>query len=135
MPFIEWNPQLTIGHPQIDSQHQQLVRLVNELHDAMTAGKGREMLKPLLERLVQYTRTHFATEESLMQQSRFAEYAEHKGQHETLARQVLEFKQQFDAGSRHLTIDVMNFLRRWLQDHILSSDRKLAAHIAAAATQ
>ncbi len=133
MPFIEWNEKLTIGHAQIDSQHQQLVRMVNELHDAMAAGKGRDLLKPLLDRLVQYTRTHFAAEESFMQQSRYPDYAEHKGQHETLTRQVVELKQQFDAGSKHLSIDVMNFLRRWLQDHIMNSDRKVAQHIAAAA--
>jgi hemerythrin-like metal-binding protein len=78
---------------------------------------------------VEYTVSHFSTEERFMQGARYPEYSLYKRQHEELTRQVLQIKAQVDGDSPVNTIEVMNFLKNWLVNHILGSDKKLGQYI------
>jgi len=57
---------LSVNIQSIDEQHKKLVALVNNLNDAMSSGKGQLIMGKILDDLVAYTKTHFATEERLM---------------------------------------------------------------------
>ncbi len=132
MPLITWNKNLSVNVPDLDAQHQKLIGMINDLHDAMAKGQARNMLKPLLDRLIQYTVTHFRYEEQYMQQIQYAKLAEHKGEHERLTNQVQNFAQKFDSGELSVTIEIMNFLRDWLTNHIQRVDKQYTPQAAAA---
>jgi len=66
MPIAQWGDTYKTGHETVDTQHQALFRMVNELHDAIIANKDQSVLFPTLERLAKYTVEHFKTEEALM---------------------------------------------------------------------
>jgi len=55
MALITWNAALSVGVKEIDDQHKKLIDLVNQLNDAMHAGKGRDVLGAVLAELVKYT--------------------------------------------------------------------------------
>ena len=40
MALIQWNDSLKVGVAEIDKQHQKLVDMINDLHDAMRQGQG-----------------------------------------------------------------------------------------------
>lgn len=128
--MLEWNDKLMLGHSQIDRDHQRLVALINQLSDAMTGGKGKEVCGKVLDELIQYTRTHFAMEEQLMAAHRYAGAFEHKAEHAKLVNQVLEFKSKFDDGTATLSVALLRFLVDWLTHHILVSDKDLARTIS-----
>ncbi|MGB9912684.1 MAG: hemerythrin, partial [Candidatus Kapaibacteriota bacterium] len=44
MAFIEWNDNYSVGVSIIDNQHKQLIRIINELHEGMGTGKGKDVL-------------------------------------------------------------------------------------------
>ncbi len=134
MAFVAWNENLSVGIAQIDQQHRQLIDMINELHDAMCKGQGKNILKPLLARLFQYTQTHFTAEEALMQQAQYPKFAAHKAAHEKLVSQVRDLKQRFDAGEYLLSIDTMKFLQNWLTDHILGVDKQYVPCLTACQT-
>ena len=71
MAYFEWGPDLEIDHGLIDADHRQLVELVNELHTATSQGQGQEVVASVMERLITYTRQHFAREEQGMEARRF----------------------------------------------------------------
>lgn len=123
MAFIDWTPALSVSIPAIDQQHQKLVSLINELHDAMRLGKGRDVLGGVLGELLNYTRTHFADEEERMRARGYGELAHHKRLHDELTERVMRLKREFDSGQPVLTIDVMTFLQHWLTNHIMVSDK------------
>ena len=129
MSLFSWKDIYGIGVPDIDAQHRQLYRLADELHQALNAGQGKEALATVLKNLIDYTKTHFAAEERLMQRCGYSELAAHKAQHENLTRKVVELQQQFQAGKLMLSIEVMRFLSDWLRQHIGSSDRKYAPFV------
>ncbi len=129
MSFMSWQTDYQVGVAEIDNQHRRLVEMVNSLHEAMRSGPGKTLVPRILDELVEYTVSHFSTEERFMQETRYPEYPLYKRQHEELTRQVLQIKAEIDRGSPVNTIEVMNFLKVWLVHHILASDKKLGQYI------
>jgi len=124
MPLLQWNDNFSVGVAEIDAQHKNLVSYLNDLHFAMTQGKGNSILKSLLDRLVGYTQVHFATEEKYMKQWNYPGYVYHKGEHDAFVKRVAEFKTKFDTGQTALSIDILVFLKEWVFNHILGTDKK-----------
>ena len=60
MALFTWDTKYSVGLADIDEQHQRLFRLINDLHDAVQHGHGREMMTRVLQELVAYFKTHFA---------------------------------------------------------------------------
>lgn len=123
MGLIRWEDRYSVKISKFDQQHQQLVGLINQLYEAMKVGKGQVELGMILEELVDYTRKHFASEEDLMLKHAYPQYAEHKASHDRLTQQVIEFKNQYHAGKIGLSVQMMNFLKEWLVNHILDEDK------------
>jgi hemerythrin len=128
---MAWNNSLATGIESIDTQHQQLVKLVNELYDAMTQNRGKEATGKVLNELVAYTVKHFAHEERYFAQTAYPDTAAHIAEHEKLKAQVGDFGKKFAAGQATVSAELMNFLRNWLMTHIMQSDKKYAPHLKA----
>lgn len=124
MSFITWNDSYSVGVVLIDNQHKRLINIINELSDAMGAGKGKDVLGKVLQELIQYVNTHFKTEEDYMVKYSYPEYEAHRYEHEKLTDEIKRFYEDFNAGRALLTIQIMNFLRNWLMDHIVVKDKK-----------
>jgi len=133
MSFFEWKPNMSVGNALIDNDHRKLVHYVNEMHHAMMGGRGREIVGPILDKLVAYTKEHFGREEIIWKAGRYADFELHKRQHEQLLKTVADFHAKYAAGTAALSVDVMNFLRDWLKNHILKADKEAADAIAAGA--
>jgi len=127
MAAFSWTDDLATGNLMIDDDHKHLIRLVNKLNDAMSSGKGNTVLAAILNELIAYTASHFGREEKLMQQIRYAGYAEHKAQHDALVGEVVALKQRFESGALTLSSKVYLFLTEWLNKHIKASDKLLGA--------
>jgi hemerythrin len=129
MALISWHSNYTVNVKEIDKQHQHLINIMNELHDSMKAGKGKEVLGTVLDELIKYTDFHFKYEEKLFDQYSFPETNLHKRQHTDLVEQVVSFKKNFDSGRKVLTMEVMDFLKSWLTGHIVGSDKNYSAFL------
>jgi hemerythrin len=132
MGLIKWNEYYSVNVDEIDDQHKKLIDLINQMFDAMKAGKGKEIMGSVLSELVEYTKYHFATEERLLHQAGYPEYEEHKTIHEELTRRTIDLKSEFDRGNDPVTMDVMLFLSNWLNVHILEVDKKYVAYLMTA---
>ncbi|HYE23673.1 MAG TPA: bacteriohemerythrin [Clostridia bacterium] len=129
MALFTWNSSYSVSVEQFDTEHQKLFALVNELNDAMRAGQGRFVLRNVLDSLIAYTNQHFTAEERAMKATRFPEYEAHAEEHSRLTAQVHDFAKQFEAGETAITIDVLYFLRDWLVNHIVTTDKKYSQHL------
>ncbi|MGD8777337.1 MAG: bacteriohemerythrin [Ignavibacteria bacterium] len=129
MALIVWGDNFSVKNSLIDYQHKRLVNLVNELHNSMKEGKGKDALGKTFYELINYTKEHFDTEEKLMQKANFPDYAAHKKEHDTLTKEVLNLKEKFDAGKAMISIEVLNFLKNWLTVHILDTDKQYTDYI------
>ena len=123
MPLIQWSNELSVEVTKFDMQHKKLIALINDLHDAMKAGKGNQILKKTLDELTQYTETHFADEEALMKQHNYPGYSIQKIQHDKFVQELKQLQQKLNTNSTTVTLEVMNFLKSWLTNHIQKTDK------------
>lgn len=135
MALITWSDKYSVGISSIDLQHKKLAELVNQLHAALAAGKAKEIQSKILSELIVYTKTHFTFEEKLLQAEKFPGYLPHKLEHDTLTNKVMLFQKDLNAGKASVTIDLMEFLKDWLLNHIVGTDKKYSQHLKSKGVQ
>ncbi|MBT1444221.1 bacteriohemerythrin [Shewanella sp. JM162201] len=120
--FVSWSSSLDVGMSEINRQHQRLISLINELHRAMEGQYGLDVIKRIVQGLVDYTANHFSYEEELFARFGYPHSKEHKDEHARLVTQVLDFQKRVARGE-DVSDELMSFLKAWLIDHIQGSDR------------
>ncbi|MCB1853155.1 MAG: hemerythrin family protein [Gammaproteobacteria bacterium] len=130
--FVEWSDKLSVGIEEIDDQHKQLANLVNRMHEAIQERHGNQVVGEILEELTNYTRIHFAVEESLMRILGYPDYEEHQEHHEQLLEQVVDLKAKVAAGKASIGFELMHFLKLWLTKHIMKEDMAYSGFFLAA---
>ena len=126
--LIQWSDQFSVNIQEIDEQHKVLVDLLNQLHNAIREHHGRATSREILNRLAEYTRTHFLLEESLMRLTHYPGFDIHKKQHQELMQQVDTLQQKVDKEKVAISFELLHFLRNWLIQHINDSDKRFGAH-------
>jgi len=124
MPLMTWNDNLKVNIKQVDDQHKKLVELLNTFQEAMVAGKGKELTKNTFSSLLLYTVYHFGTEEKLFKQYGYPDLVPHQKEHQALTKQAQDLSDRFSRGEPVLNGETMTFLKNWLNDHILGSDKR-----------
>ncbi len=126
MPIV-WDDSLRTGVHLVDSQHQELFRQINGLHEAMTLGKGREEVAKLIQFLDNYTKKHFAEEERLMEQRKCPVAEANKMAHKQLLERLAQLKAQFEQQKTGTTVtmEIYRLMSEWLVRHIKAIDLKL----------
>lgn len=120
MAHIQWDEQLNTGIQVIDSQHRRIVEYINSLYDA-SLTHNRNDVEQVLQNLVDYTLSHFAFEESLMEEAGYPFINGHKRVHELFVKRINNFQQRFKIGD-DITDELLAALKSWLINHIKSDD-------------
>ena len=129
--LITWTDALATGINLIDNQHRHLVDLTNELYRACTRG-GDELdtvFKETMSRVVEYVRFHFGSEQQMLQRVKYPKYAEHKAEHDSLIKTVLETTRDYGDKKRFVPNNFVRFLKDWIVGHIGHSDKQYAAYV------
>ena len=126
MPLLEWSDELSVGINSIDDQHKKLVNMINALNDALAEGKADELLVKIFDGLAVYTVKHFGYEEDLFAQHGYQESEAHKNEHQALIAQVKNLQDKMNEGDFMISVEVMAFLKDWLTNHIMKTDKAYA---------
>ncbi|MBF0584041.1 MAG: bacteriohemerythrin [Magnetococcales bacterium] len=121
--FFIWSDRMETGIPFVDEDHQWLVNQINALYRGIKSGGGRAGIGKILDDLVQYAAGHFKREEDVFAEHGYPDQ-EHIQEHRKLTQSVVAFQNKYHQEGATITLDVLNFLREWLIDHILVSDHK-----------
>ena len=89
MAILKWNAELDTGIDVIDGQHRRIVDYVNQLHEAREHGDAAAVGE-VIESTVEYTLSHFAFEESLMEDAGYPLSKPHKRVHELFVKRVAD---------------------------------------------
>ena len=131
LTIINWSHSLATGIELIDSQYKHLIDLTNELFRACRLG-GESLdtvFKDTMSRMVEYVRFHFSAEQEMLQRIKYPKFAQHKGEHDSLIKVVLETTKDYGDKKRFVPNNFVRFLRDWIVGHIGHSDRQYAAYV------
>ncbi len=133
--LIVWNDELVTGVVEIDEQHRILVNSINEANTRLSDSHiNATILEQITQDLLSYALYHFETEEGLMQeygylQDKEEDAASHQRQHREFSANVVAVREGIRAGKLISREDLLSFLNGWLINHILNTDKQLAAFI------
>lgn len=132
--FFAWSDTMSVGIAEIDAQHKVLVDILNRLFLAVVQRESNEITIEILDTLVDYTKTHFGLEEKLLQDAGYdqAEFAVHQREHEAFVEKISSAASKHLVEGKSISFEIINFLKRWLQDHILVTDKKYATALQGA---
>ena len=127
---LPWTDEYSVGIPEIDDQHKTLFELIDKIHTAILEHKGTTACVGVLDELVDYTRIHFALEQSLMHMGHYPGYEDHCALHRNLVSEVEALQGRIHSGSAAISFELLHFLRNWLSKHILGEDKKYGEFFA-----
>jgi hemerythrin len=129
--FVEWSDALSVGVTEIDDQHKELIKMLNKLNTAIHGGWGKETRREVINQLVEYTRVHFTTEESVMSIAGYPDVEAHKKKHHDLILKVKDYVSKYEKNPDASSYDLLFFLKQWLTEHIIKSDKALGDYLLA----
>ena len=120
----------TVGFEVIDGEHRIQVGLIDAMHDAVRQGRDRSEIDEILERLLDYSKVHFLSEQLLMRLHAYPDHEDHVQDHERMVEAMAELRRAHGEGRYELTLERMDALRRTLVAHIRTRDGLLGRHLA-----
>lgn len=122
----------SVGIASIDSEHKKLVDLLNQLWAEMMDRRGPQQLAATIDALIDYTAYHFSSEEKLMRVHRYPDYTAHCAEHNRLTSQVLAMRDDYRSGRSRDPNAMVTFLRQWILNHIMHTDKQYTSHLRTA---
>ena len=120
MAYLHWTSDLETGIAVIDKQHRRIVDFINELND--TDGLNElATTNHVLDKLVEYTRVHFSSEEEMLKNMNYPYLKAHKRIHELFIKRVAEIQYRVRHGENVIQ-ELLPMLRNWLINHIKGED-------------
>ncbi len=130
MALIEWRDGFSVGVPQGDHEHRELIELINQAHAELAGGASGEALShdsaaEFLGEIHARIAGHFALEEKVMRAARYDHLGRHKAAHEILLDDIREFMDACETGQ---ALDAATFgdrLADWFGEHFRTEDARL----------
>lgn len=129
--MLAWKPNLELGVRVIDAHHKRLIALSNEVIASTKAHAPPTAVRAKLSALIEFTAWHFRFEEDLMVETAYQDSTGHSDQHAELLCELRRFAGRIDRGAADplQSAKMFSFLGNWVTQHILLTDRPLAAHL------
>ena len=126
MTLVEWRDEYRTGIPDVDHEHETLIRLLNDLHDRLGAGAGADQVEAFLGDVHAKISAHFALEEKIMRERGYDQYADHKDDHERLLDGIRDIMDDYRAGAyRDFDQTLADHLQTWFTEHFKTRDARL----------
>ena len=119
---ISWTHEISVGHPLIDMQHQQLISLFHQAVRVFSqSDRWTESCFEVLNDIAEGAMRHFDVEERLLSKNGYPHLAEHRQRHCEYLNEINEavfkaMREQIDKNQ------LLVILSDWLLHHITDAD-------------
>jgi hemerythrin len=121
---IEWDGKLETGIQEIDAQHRELIKRIEELSLAIYGAKAKVQLVMMLEYLEGYVDEHFDTEEDMMMKIGYPDFSAHFEEHKKFRIMFERIKKEYlDRGAtNYLAMELEKEIIEWFRHHLMEVD-------------
>ncbi len=129
MVLIEWKKEFEVGIVDVDHEHQELIRLINNLHDAMSGENATVSVMDFLGEIYSHVSAHFALEEKIMRTQKYDQYTDHKADHERLLDELRDIMDDYEESAYYSDGEFSAHIKRWFTEHFKTKDARLHKHL------
>lgn len=122
MTLKKWDHSFSVNISAMDDDHIRLVQKLHTLYDAISVGRGKDVISPLIDNLQNYASTHFSREENYLQEKNHPDIDHQISQHKLFLERVDHFKTHVEEENRPIAISLITFLNQWVLNHISKLD-------------
>ena len=125
MELLIWKSEYSVGVESVDYEHREMIDMINELHKELAGRKDPASIEQFLGDIHMTISAHFALEERVMRQSGYAEYEDHKEDHEELLDQIRELMDSYSSDPDPGLTLLQEKLSAWFATHFSTFDARL----------
>ena len=129
MALIDWKDEFSVGVPDVDHEHQELIALINELYDAISGDTDEYTVMDFLGEIYAHVSAHFALEEKIMRERKYDQYAEHKADHEVLLDELRDIMDDYEENAYFSDEAFAQAVGKWFSEHFRNRDARLHKHL------
>ncbi|HEX3009490.1 MAG TPA: bacteriohemerythrin [Bacteroidales bacterium] len=122
--LIHWKKEYELGIKEIDQHHKKLVDLINMAYDSHISNIPGDTLQQVTTELIDYAFVHFKFEEKYFEKFGYEHAEEHIREHQFFTKKIAQLQSDWRMGSAEKKQVVIDFLKKWLDHHILNSDKR-----------
>ncbi len=125
MSLIAWRNEFTIGLPDVDHEHRELIAMINTLHESLGPVAEVERIVAALGEIHARIAAHFALEEREMRNLKYTYASEHKDDHERLLDDILDIIDAVESPNDYDPEALGQRLSKWFTEHFRTHDARL----------
>lgn len=115
----------------IDQEHHRLFEIAGMVYDSLNKCDADAIVRNALTELIDYTATHFASEEARMEAAGYPGLESHRRLHRQLLTQVRDMEMRAEFGDRYLPGELNRLICAWMTQHIQATDKEFGEFLAA----
>ena len=124
---LAWSERLSVGNAMIDSEHKNLLNMINEVEHAIRARDGDALIQAF-KLLEDGVRVHFVHEENLAHAINFS-FTQNMPEHQYVQKEFQHIKDELvdknGMWSESAAEYYSHFLSEWMIEHILEEDMQM----------
>lgn len=132
---LVWNDSWLLQIDELDADHREMVRLINDLFCAGTSDEATgdaQPMPPMTERLsalLGHLRVHFEREETFLAAIEYPALVEHRREHAIQMAELVDMHRVLaETGARGLDDEAADGIRRWFFNHVVAEDLRFARY-------
>ncbi len=125
MELIKWSNDYATGIAGIDSEHEELIAMINSFYSKQTLSFDKDELINILNNIYGAIHAHFMLEEKIMIKRAFDQYEEHKNDHARLLDDIRDITLELEQTSGFVEQNLKMKLNDWFLTHFKTFDARL----------
>tara|TARA_R110000868_G_scaffold52742_10_gene166223 strand:- start:3608 stop:4054 length:447 start_codon:yes stop_codon:yes gene_type:complete len=127
---FQWVPEFETGIDVVDSQHKRIFEYLLEVDRAIRL-QDPDVVKQIARSLIDYSISHNAFEETLMERASYPILAAHSKVHEAFRNRALAYDQRLENGEDCFKVakEVRSDIGLWLTNHIQRDDKDYVPYV------
>lgn len=127
MSRLKWEPVYSVHIEILDTQHQKLFAIVNNLIDVFESGSGNFL--SIIDDLTKYLSVHFHEEHLVMMRANYPGFLSHSKEHQKFTEKIEEFLGAYKKNDEDLGLNMVTFMKEWVRDHTTKMDMQYAEYL------
>jgi hemerythrin-like metal-binding protein len=125
MALLQWKDEYSVGIEDVDYEHQELIDIINRLHDLLIADDAKLTVPRFFDELLNGVSAHFTLEERIMSENNDVHLDEHKSDHDRLLDEIRDVKEAFEHAEEIDSTELALRLEPWFVRHFQTHDTLL----------